>query len=159
MPLPEGLSPPLLIALAAVWCRLVYALCTPNLSGAFVALATVAAWRWAVRAKRRRRIEVQTEAAPTPEVAVEKAQRAEAAGITVEQLDEKALDDEALNTIKRCAKLATNDSEDESVEGGFRLVLTFDLAVTPTEAFAKFWENDYYAAGARGEVQQRGRHV
>ena len=146
MPLPEGLSPPLLIALAAVWCRLVYALCTPNLSGAFVALATVAAWRWAVRAKRRRQQPmVQTDPAPTPEVAVEKAQRAEAAGITVEQLDEKALDDEALNTIKRCAKLATNDSEDESVEGGIRLVLTFDLAVTPSEAFAKFWENDYYA--------------
>ena len=145
MPLPEGLSPPLLIALAAVWCRFVYALCTPNLSGAFVALATVAAWRWAVRAKRQRTTVVQTEAAAPPEVAVEKAQRAEAAGITVEQLDEKALDDEALNTIQRCAKLATNDSEDESVEGGFRLVLTFDLAVTPSEAFAKFWENDYYA--------------
>ena len=146
MPLPEGLSPPLLIALAAVWCRLVYALCTPNLNGAFVALATVAAWRWAVQLKRRRtETVVQPEAAPTPEVAVEKARRAEAAGITVDQLDEKALDDEALNTIQRCAKLATNDSEDESVEGGFRLVLTFDLAVTPTEAFAKFWENDYYA--------------
>ena len=24
-------------------------------------------------------------------------------------------------------------------------MLTFDLAVTPSEAFAKFWENDYYA--------------
>ena len=103
MPLPEGLSPPLLIALAAVWCRLVYALCTPNLSGAFVALATVAAWRWAVRAKRRRNSNhAQTDPAPTPE----KVQRAEAAGITVEQLDA-----DALNTIQRCAKLATNDSE------------------------------------------------
>ena len=85
MPLPEGLSPPLLIALAAVWCRLVYALCTPNLNGAFVALATVAAWRWAVQLKRRRtETVVQTEAAPTPEVAAEKAQRAAAAGVTVE---------------------------------------------------------------------------
>ena len=150
MPLPEGLSPPLLIALAAVWCRFVYALCTPNLSGAFVALATVAAWRWAVRAKRRRNSNhARTEPAPTPEIAVEeraaKAQRAEAAGITVEQLDEKAADAEALNTIQRCAKLAANDSEGEEEELGFRLVLTFDLAVTPSEAFAKFWENDYYA--------------
>ena len=136
MPLPEGLSPPLLIALAAVWCRLVYALCTPNLTGALVALATVAAWRWAVRAKRRRNSNhTQTEAAPTPE----KAQRAEASGITVDQ------DAEALNTIQRCAKLATNNSEGEEEELGFRLVLTFDLAVTPSEAFAKFWENDYYA--------------
>ena len=131
MPLPEGLSPPLLIALAAVWCRFVYALCTPNLRGALVALATVAAWRWAVQLKRRRNSNhAQTEPAPTPEPA------------TVDQLDEK---DEALNTIQRCAKLATNDSEGEEVEGGFRLVLTFDLAVTPSEAFAKFWENDYYA--------------
>ena len=24
-------------------------------------------------------------------------------------------------------------------------MLTFDLAVTPSEAFAKFWEDDYYA--------------
>jgi len=136
MPHPEGLSPPLLIALAAVWCRFVYALCTPNLRGALVALATVAAWRWAVRAKRRRNSNhTQTEAAPTPE----KAQRAEASGITVDQ------DAEALNTIQRCAKLATNDSEGEEEDLGFRLVLTFDLAVTPSEAFAKFWENDYYA--------------
>ena len=154
MPLPEGLSPPLLIALAVVWCRFVYALCTPNLRGALVALATVAAWRWAVRAKRRRNSNhARTEPAPTPEIAVEeraaKAQRAEASGITVEQLEEKeaveAADAEALNTIKRCAKLATNDSEGEEEELGFRLVLTFDLAVTPSEAFAKFWENDYYA--------------
>ena len=135
MPLPEGLSPPLLIALAVVWCRFVYALCTPNLRGALVALATVAAWRWAVQLKRRRnRNHAQTEPAPTPEIAVEeraaKVQRADA---------------EALNTIKRCAKLATNDSEGEAEELGFRLVLTFDLAVTPSEAFAKFWEDDYYA--------------
>ena len=135
MPLPEGLSPPLLIALAVVWCRFVYALCTPNLRGALVALATVAAWRWAVQLKRRRTSNhAQTEPAPTPEIAVEeraaKVQRADA---------------EALNTIKRCAKLATNDSEGEAEELGFRLVLTFDLAVTPSEAFAKFWEDDYYA--------------
>ena len=56
----------------------------------------------------------------------------------------EAADAEALNTIKRCAKLATNDSEGEEEELGFRLVLTFDLAVTPSEAFAKFWENDYF---------------
>ena len=134
MPLPEGLSPPLLIALAAVWCRFVYALCTPNLRGALVALATVAAWRWAVRAKRRRNSNhARTEPAPTPEIAVDEKEAVEAA------------DAEALNTIQRCAKLATDDSEGEAEELGFRLVLTFDLAVTPSEAFAKFWENDYYA--------------
>jgi hypothetical protein len=142
MPLPEGLSPPLLIALAAVWCRLVYALCTPNLRGALVALATVAAWRWAVRAKRRRNSNhAQTEAAPTPEIAVEE----RAAKVQREKEAVEAADAEALNTIKRCAKLATNDSEGEEEELGFRLVLTFDLAVTPSEAFSKFWENDYYA--------------
>ena len=121
----------MLIALAAVWCRLVYALCTPNLSGAFVALATVAAWRWAVRAKRRRTEKEQ----PAPPVEKEE---------TPQQTPETA-DADALNTIQRCAKLATNDSEGEAEELGFRLVLTFDLAVTPSEAFAKFWENDYYA--------------
>lgn len=138
MPLPEGLSPPLLVALAAVWCRLIYALSTSNTTGALVALMTVAAWRtWAKRVRVAARPVSVVIKAPAPEKTATQDEDEEALTIA-----------DARRTIERCTTLARadlNDEECDSPRGNFRLVLSFDLAVTPADAFAKFWENDFYA--------------
>ena len=72
--------------------------------------------------------------------------------------DEEALTiADARRTIERCTTLARADLDDEecdSPRGNFRLVLSFDLAVTPADAFAKFWDCLVYTSPSPRDRQK-----